>query len=75
MPKCAECAVVCEEEPVVLSQAGHRLNFCSLECLVAHSVDRIRRRIAGQNRRMQRFLDKHVDCNNNTRRAAKYRIS
>ena len=76
MPKCAECFKNCENDPLVLLLSGHNLNFCSWECLIAHSVNRVRRRIAGQNRRMQRFLTKQMDYRNiETRRTAKFRVN
>jgi hypothetical protein len=76
MPKCAECSANCIKEPLVLLQADRNLNFCSLECLIAHSVNRVRRRIAGQNRKMQRFLHNQVDhAGMNSRRATKLRVN
>jgi hypothetical protein len=76
MPKCTECFRNCENDPLVLLQSGRKLNFCSWECLIAHSVNRVRRRIAGQNRRMQRFLQKQVDYGKTkVRKTAKHRVN
>ncbi len=74
MPKCAECSASCENEPLVLEESGHQLSFCSLECVIAHSVKRVCRRIAGQNRRMRRYLDNADSERIGPRRAAKLRI-
>lgn len=76
MSKCAECSANFENEPLILQQADRQLSFCSLECVIAHSVNRVRRRIALQNRRMQRYLDKQVDSGSvQPHRAAKFRIN
>jgi hypothetical protein len=76
MPKCVECLKNCENDPLVLLQSDRNLNFCSWECLIAHSVNRVRRRIAGENRRMQRFLQKQVEYRKmQPRRAAKHRLN
>lgn len=76
MPKCTECSNNCKNEPLVLLQAGHNLNFCSWECLIAYSVSRVRRRIARENRKMQRFLQKHVEFRNTQpRRAVRHRVN
>jgi hypothetical protein len=76
MPKCTECCRNCKDEPLVLLQSGHNLNFCSWECLIAHSVSRVRRRIAGANRRMQRYLQKQGEYRNmQPGRAAKHRAN
>jgi hypothetical protein len=59
-----------------LMQTGRSLSFCSLECLIAHSVRRVCRRIAGQSRKMQRFLHEPVDNEKmNFRRATKSRLN
>jgi len=62
MNNCAECAELCHEPAVLLEYADEDLHFCSFECLIAHSVTRLCRRIARQNRRVQRFVKRGAGC-------------
>lgn len=62
MNKCSECGELSHEPAIRLEYAGENLRFCSFECLIAHSVTRLCRRIARQNRRVQRFVKRRTTC-------------
>jgi hypothetical protein len=62
MAKCTECDDECGAGPLVLEQAGERSWFCSLECLITYAVAGIQKRLAGQNRRMERLARQQRRC-------------
>jgi hypothetical protein len=55
MGKCVQCEARCGESSLVLEQDGQKMRFCSFECLVLYAAAAVQRRIARQNRRMERF--------------------
>lgn len=76
MNKCAECAAVCDNLPITLEYTGQRIGFCSFECVIAHSVNRVCRRIVRRNRRLQRYMQQQTLCENiRARRATKLRLN
>jgi hypothetical protein len=53
--RCAECEQILSKRAIHLKQGDEQSSFCSHECVIAYSVQRIRLRIAHQNRRV-RFM-------------------
>jgi len=49
--KCFECGRIFDKRPIHVQHGEDHSLFCSLECVIAHCVGRIRQRIAYQNRR------------------------
>jgi TRAP-type mannitol/chloroaromatic compound transport system permease small subunit len=62
MDKCLECGELCREPAILVQFAQENLVFCSFECLVVHSIARLCRRIARQNRRVRRFVKRSTAC-------------
>jgi hypothetical protein len=76
MNKCLECGELYHEPAILVNYAGESLHFCSFECLIAHSVTRLCRRIARENRRVQRFVKRRTACESiRTGRTAKRPVS
>jgi len=61
--KCAECGEVFRQKPLHLHQGDDHIQVCSFECLIAYSVERIRLRIAYNNRRIRAAARHHPQCN------------
>ena len=57
MNMCAQCAKLCGNLPVLLKYGEEELRFCSFECVIVHSANRVCRRLARQKRRIQNLLN------------------
>jgi hypothetical protein len=64
MAKCSDCGEFCSQNRIVLEFAGERATFCSFECLITHAVATLRRRIAWRNRKVQRYAQAKMRCQN-----------
>jgi len=72
MSTCAHCAKVAGNGPIRMQYGEEDLRFCSFECLIVHSANRVCRRLARQKRRIQKFLkEQRLSENAPASRAAK----
>ena len=70
MDKCSDCGERCSEDRTVLELAGETYTFCSFECLITHAAATLRRRIARQNRKVRRYVQAKMRCQNVRARAS-----
>ena len=45
MTRCGQCGRLPGDTPLRLNARGYRAVFCSFECLITHSVERIQQRL------------------------------
>ena len=70
MDKCSECGERCSQDRIVLEFAGETCTFCSFECLITHAAATLRRQIARRNRKVRRYVQAKMRCQNVRARAS-----